>query len=195
MPSSIASRLQRSSSSVPARRAGDQAEARDDQPLEEDLHQEDLLLEHVGLEEHVRELVEVRVALALAADLADQLQPRLGVARLVLHHRRVVEARLRVRRRLSSCDAISQAKTSAWSCCMTTERQMSRRRACRSGEPFPSGTYGISPHGMSSHLPLLVLGEVVEAEDARVAAAVVLRRDGLGVHRGDLIPAPGRIAR
>ena len=47
-------------------------------------------------------------------------------------------------------DAISQAKTSAWSCCMITERQMSRRRACRSALPFPSGTNGISPHGTSS---------------------------------------------
>ena len=47
----------------PARRARDQAKARDDQPLEEHLHEEDLLLEQVGLEEHVRELVEVRVAL------------------------------------------------------------------------------------------------------------------------------------
>ena len=55
--------------------------------------------EQVGLEEHVRELVEVRIALALSADLADQPQPRLGVARLVLHHRGVVEARLGVGRR------------------------------------------------------------------------------------------------
>ena len=49
-----------------------------------------------------------------------------------------------------SCAAISHAKTSAWSCCMMTERQMSRRRACRSDAPFPSGTNGIAPHGTSS---------------------------------------------
>ena len=55
-----------------ARGAGDQPKARDDQPLVEDLHLEDLLLERVGLERHVRELVEVRVALPLPADLADQ---------------------------------------------------------------------------------------------------------------------------
>ena len=81
-----------------ARRARDQAEARDDQALVEHLHQEDLLLERVGLERHVRELVEVRVALAHAARLRDELQPALGVARLVLHHRRVVELRLGVGR-------------------------------------------------------------------------------------------------
>src|SRR5436305_1126022 len=80
----------------PARRARDQSEAGDDQPLEEDLHQEDLLLEQVRLEEHVRDLVEVRVALPLPTDLPDQPQPRLGVTRLVLHHRRVVEPRLRI---------------------------------------------------------------------------------------------------
>ena len=57
-----------------ARRAGDQPEARDDQPLEEDLHEEDLLLEQVEVvEEHARELVEVRVALAGAADLPRSL--------------------------------------------------------------------------------------------------------------------------
>src|SRR5262249_34585346 len=70
----------------------------DDQPLEEDLHLEDLLLERVGVERHARELVEIRVALGRAADHRDQLQPRLRVARLVLHERRVVELRLVVRR-------------------------------------------------------------------------------------------------
>ena len=33
---------------------------------------------------------------------------------------------------------------------MITERQMSRRRPRRAGEPFPSGTNGISPYGTSS---------------------------------------------
>ena len=82
----------------PARGASDQPEARDDQALVEDLHLEDLLLERVRLERHVRELVQVRVALRGAACLLDQLQPGLGVARLVLHHRRVVELRLRIGR-------------------------------------------------------------------------------------------------
>ncbi len=78
--------------------AGDEPEARDDQALVEDLHLEDLLLERVRLQRHVRELVEMRVALRDPADLADQLQPRLRVARLVLHHRRVVELGLVVGR-------------------------------------------------------------------------------------------------
>ena len=80
----------------PARRARDQPEARDDQPLEEDLHQEDLLLEGVRLEKHVTEPVEMRITLPFPAELGDQLQPGLGMARLVLHHRRVVELRLRI---------------------------------------------------------------------------------------------------
>ena len=73
-------------------------EARDDQPLVEHLHEEHLLLERFGIERHVRELVEVRIALGHPAGLCDQLQPRLGVARLVLHHRRVIELRLVVGR-------------------------------------------------------------------------------------------------
>ena len=61
--------------------ARDQAEARNDQPLEEDLHEEDLLLEQVELvEEHTRELVQVGVALGGAADLAQELEPGLDVA-------------------------------------------------------------------------------------------------------------------
>ena len=82
----------------PTRRAGDHAEARDDQPLVEHLHLEDLLLDRVGLERHVRELVQVRIALAGPSGFRDQLQPRLRVPRLVLHHRRVVELRLGIGR-------------------------------------------------------------------------------------------------
>ena len=48
------------------RRLRDQLELRDDQPLEEDLHQEDLLLERVRVDHEPRHLVEVRVALARA---------------------------------------------------------------------------------------------------------------------------------
>ena len=74
----------------------------------------------------------------------DQLQPRLGVARLVLHHRRVVElasgsgAAQELRRHLAR-------EESACSCCMITDRQMSRRRACRSGDPIPPARAGALP--------------------------------------------------
>ena len=51
----------------PARGGGDHAEARDDQPLEEHLHQEHLLLERVEVEEHRGHAIEVRVALTRAA--------------------------------------------------------------------------------------------------------------------------------
>ena len=81
----------------PRRAGGDHPETRDDQALEEDLHQEHLFLERVEVEEHRCQLVQVRVALGLAAGRLGQLQPRLG-ARLVLRHRRVVEPRLGVRR-------------------------------------------------------------------------------------------------
>ena len=57
----------------PGRGARDHPEARDDQPLEEHLHQEDLLLERVEREEHRRELVEIRIALGLAAGLLQSL--------------------------------------------------------------------------------------------------------------------------
>ena len=81
-----------------ARRAGDEAEARDDQALVEDLHVHDLLLERVGRDLHPGELVEVRIGLAPTAGGVDEAKPRLRVARLVLHHRRVVELRLRIGR-------------------------------------------------------------------------------------------------
>ena len=44
------SRLQRSSSTVPRDERAIKPEARDDQPLVEDLHEEDLLLERVEVE-------------------------------------------------------------------------------------------------------------------------------------------------
>ena len=66
-----------------ARGAGDQPEARDDQPLEEDLHLEHLLLERLRLEGHLRQRVEVRVALGDAAGLARRASatPRRGAPR------------------------------------------------------------------------------------------------------------------
>ena len=82
----------------PPRRPCDHPEPRDDQPLVEHLHQEDLLLQRVGLERQVGKVVEVRIALGRASRFRDQLEPRLGVTRLVLHHRRVVELRLDVGR-------------------------------------------------------------------------------------------------
>src|SRR3954464_1981280 len=63
-----------------ARRARDQPEAPDDQPLVEHLHQEDFFLEGVRLERHVREVVEMRVAFGRTADFGDELEPGLGVA-------------------------------------------------------------------------------------------------------------------
>ena len=131
-----------------ARRACDQPEARDDQPLEEDLHLEHLLLERLRLERHLRQLVEVRVALGDAARLLDELQPRLDVPRLVLHHRRVVELRLVVRAPGSAAaPPSSTASSSACSCCVITERQTACRRSFRSGEAPArvSGIGGISP--------------------------------------------------
>jgi hypothetical protein len=77
-----------------ARRAGNEAEAGDDEALVEDLHVDDLLLERLCLDLHFRELVEVGIGLSAPAGGVHELQPRLGVARLVLHHRRVVELRL-----------------------------------------------------------------------------------------------------
>jgi hypothetical protein len=46
----------------PGRGLRDQLELRDDQPFEEDLHHEDLLLERVGPDHERRHLVEVGVA-------------------------------------------------------------------------------------------------------------------------------------
>ena len=63
-----------------ARRPGDQPEPGDDQALVEDLHEEDLLLERVRLERHVRQVVKVRIPFRCAARLPDELQPRLRMA-------------------------------------------------------------------------------------------------------------------
>src|SRR4029078_12939015 len=95
---------------------------------------------------------------------------------------------------LRSCEAISQASMSACSCCVSTERHMSLRRAWRCGDPFPSGIGGRAPQGeviarlplsvgsarMSStgeslSMPLLTLGEVVETEDAGEGLAALGR--------------------
>ena len=81
--------------------ARDQPKPRDDQAFEEHLHQEHLLLEQVELvQEHPSELIEVGVSLGGPADLPEELEPRLHVARLVLHHRRVVEPGLVMGRRV-----------------------------------------------------------------------------------------------
>src|SRR2546430_1941908 len=51
---------------------------------------------------------------------------------------------------LRSWEAISQASSSAWSCCVITERHRSRRRAIFCGVPFVSGIGGVSPPGRSA---------------------------------------------
>jgi len=66
---------------------------------------------------------------------------------------------------------------------MITERQRSRRRASLSGEPLYSGIGGSPPHGRVAHLPLRLLGELVVAQHAVVAAGVafLLGREVLGL--------------
>ena len=108
-----------------------------------------------------------------------ELEPRLGMARLVLHHRRVVELRLGVRRGIrKSWVAISTASSSAWSCCMITERHRSRRRASFCGEPLYSGIGGCSPQGRSRTCHSARLRELVVAQDSRVGAAIVVALPG-----------------
>ena len=104
--------------------------------------------------------VEVRVALPVPAGLGDQLQPRLGMARLVLHHRRVVQLRLGWGASANSWVAISTASSSAWSCWVITERQTSRRRAWRWGEPRSSGIGERSPQGRSRTIHSAFLASV-----------------------------------
>ena len=134
----------------PASRARDQPEARDDQALVEDLHLEDLLLERVGLEGHVRELVEVRVALGGAAGLGDQLEPRLGVARLVLHHRRVVELRLGVGRDVQELGGHLAGEHVRLEL-LGEDRapHVAAGAPCAAASPSPPGSAGWSPQGRS----------------------------------------------
>src|SRR3954447_868565 len=136
----------------------------------------------------------MRVALALAADLADQLQPRLGVPRLVLHHRGVIEPRLRVgrgvqelRRHLARDDVGLQLLHDDAAPDVPAPRLPLRRAlAFRDRRQ-------LVPRDVL-HLPLGVLREVVEPQDARVARAVLrLLREGLvdrfGAHGGGPYPA------
>ena len=174
----------------PARGARDQPEARDDQPLVEDLHLEDLLLERVRLEGHVRELVQVGVALGGAAGLGDQLQPRLGVARLVLHHRRVVELRLGVGRDVEQLrghlagedvrlELLGEHRAPHVPAPGLPHRRALALRDRRQLAP-----------GQVAHLPLLALGQLVEAQDAgeRLALVRLLVDHLLGRHQQELIP-------
>jgi hypothetical protein len=157
-----------------ARGAGDQPEARDDQPLEEDLHLEDLLLERLRLESHLRQGVEVRVSLGDTAGLLGELQPRLDVPRLVLHHRRVVELRLVVGCQVQELPGHRDGEL------VGLELLRDHRAPHRPSPllPLRGGTGACLrdrrdlPPGHVPHLPLLLLRELVEAQDA--AALVVL---------------------
>ena len=159
-----------------ARRAGDQAEARDDQALEEDLHLEDLLLERLRLERHLRQLVEVGVALRDAAGLVRELQPRLDVAGLVLHHRRVVELRLAMRRQVEQLrrhldrELVRLQLLGDHRAPDGLAPLLPLRRGARAGL---GDRRDLAPRHVP-HLPLLLLRQLVEAEDA--ASLVVLGR-------------------
>src|ERR671922_584377 len=158
-----------------ARRAGDKAKTRDDQALVEDLHLEDLLLERVGLERHVRELVEVRVALRRAAGLLDQLQPRLRMAGLVLHQRRVVELRLvvgrdveQLRRHLAREHVRLQLLREDGA-----PHVLAARLPLRAAPALRNRRH--LPPRQVADLPLLLLRELVEAQDAGEAVALAGR--------------------
>src|SRR5919109_209968 len=158
-----------------ARRAGDEAEARDDQALVEDLHLEDLLLERVGLERHVRELVEVRVALRRAAGLLDQLQPRLRMAGLVLPPRRGVELRPLVgrdveqlRRHLAREHVRLQLLREDGA-----PHVLAARLPLRAAPALRNRRH-LTPRQVAD-LPLLLLRELVEAQDAGEAVALAGR--------------------
>ena len=104
----------------------------------------------VGLEGHVRELVEVRVALGGAAGLDDELEPGLGVARLVLHHRRVVELRLGVGRDVQEL----RGHVAGEHVRLELLREDGAPHVAPAGlplrrHPAPSGIGGSSPHGRS----------------------------------------------
>ena len=69
---------------------------------------------------------------------------------------------------------MSQASMSAWSCCVSTERHMSLRRACRTRRALALRDRRQLAPRQVAHLPLLALRELVEAEDARERLALVL---------------------
>ena len=80
-----------------------------------------------------------------------------------------------------SCEAISQASMSACSCCVSTERHMSRRRALLLRRALALGDRRELAPGEVAHLPLLALRELVEAQDAGERLAVV------GAHLDQLV--------
>ena len=162
------------------RRAGDQPEPRDDQPLVEDLHQEDLLLECVRLEGRVRELVEVRIALGRAACFGHELQPRLGMTRLVLDHGRVVELCLDVRRNVEKLrghiarEHVRLELLRQHGAPHVATPSLALRRA------FPLGDRRHLAPGKIAHLPFASLRELVEPQDlGEGLTAFVLHLDQL----------------
>ena len=116
--------------------------------------------------------VQVRVALGDAADLVDQLQPPLGVARLVLHHRRVVELRLGIGRDVQELrghlagEHVGLELLREDGAPHVASARAALRRALALGDRRE-----LVP-GQVAHLPLLALGELVEAQDACVLLAL-----------------------
>ena len=113
-------------------------------------------------------LVQIGVALGHAADLAEELQPRLDVARLVLHHRLVVEPCLVVR---SGVQELRRHLHREDVRLVLLRDPRSARRRCRraffSADPRASGTGGRSLQGTSRTCHSARLARLVVAEDAR----------------------------
>src|SRR2546422_803947 len=115
-----------------------------------------------------------RIALSRSADLAGEPQPRLGVARLVLHHRRVVELRLVIGRdveelgghlagELVRLELLRDHGTPQVAPASDLLRRALRLRDRRDLAP-----------GQVANLPLGALGQLVEAEDARVCGWILV---------------------
>src|SRR5919106_2922759 len=182
----------------PARRAGDQAEPGDDEALEEDLHEEDLLLQRVEVQLEVGELVEVGVALARPPRRLGQAQPGLDVARLVLRHRRVVELRLVMGSELEQLRRhLDRERVGLELLGDDGAPDALAARPLLVGAPRLRDRRLLLPREIA-HLPLVALGEPVVAEDAvpalRARLLPLRRRSRLAAHRPQLTKSIRRVS-
>ena len=130
----------------------------------------------------------MRVALGGAAGLADELEPRLRMARLVLHHRRVVELRLVVGRDVQELRG-HVAREHVRLELLGQDRAphvLAPSLPLRRSLPLGDGRQ-LAPREVPD-LPLLPLRQIVEAEDAGESLAA------LGGHLDQLARRhPGRL--